>query len=143
MLGFIVISSFSSLHVSFVLCSLFYYLIQVDWCCTSVRYTEHLLWEDFDGGYVAFHVKHLWTVVAAQQITTVDTNGTPVFIRVIFLPAWIGCHPVPFSLCPFVQVTIRELRARGGGGAAVLRGRRGSGGQSGTRRGGGGGAGAI
>lgn len=70
---------------------------------TPPLYTDHLLWKDFYGRYMAFHVEHFGTVVTAQQVTPIDTHSTPVFIGVVLFPtrALISSQsPISFGLCP-------------------------------------------
>lgn len=60
---------------------------------------------------MAFHVEHFGAAVTAEQVTTVDTNSTPVFIRVVLFPTRTACssqHTVPFGARSLVGVSISE-----------------------------------
>lgn len=94
--------------------------------------TDHLLWEDFYSGNVAFHVEHFGTAVTAQQVPTVDTNSAPVFIRIVlFSPS---C-----CFAAFVYISIGEQRVC----ITALLDQRGKGGGSVSGRGRGGGTGTV
>lgn len=52
-----------------------------------------LLWEDFDGGHVAFHVEDFGAAVAAEQVAAVVADGAPVLVGVVLAAALAVARP--------------------------------------------------
>lgn len=47
--------------------------------------TVYLLGKDFNGGNVASHVEHFGTAITAEQVSTIDADGTPILVGVVLL----------------------------------------------------------
>lgn len=97
----------------------------------------HLLWDDFYGGNVTFHVEHFRTSVAAQKVTTVDTDSTPVLIGVVVFPTSTLRRIISPASLVYASVGERAsltCGGRWGSGGYSVSGRGGCAVQAGTRR---------